>query len=119
LRILADENIPRAIVVWLRDEGHDVLYAAESRVRTPDADLLAEAEAQEYVVLTEDKDFGELVFRNRRNSHGVVLLRLEVLPALRRLTRLQAIWALVEANLPGRFIVVTQTKIRVRSLKSP
>jgi len=119
VRILADENIPRAIVVWLRDRRHDVLYAAEPRVQTPDADLLAEAEAQGYVVLTEDKDFGELVFRDRRNSHGVVLLRLEVLPALRRLARLQAIWELVEANLPGKFIVVTQTKVRVRSLASP
>ncbi len=44
MRILADENIPRAIVDWLRDQGHDVLYAAESRARTPDVDLLTEAE---------------------------------------------------------------------------
>jgi predicted nuclease of predicted toxin-antitoxin system len=59
VRILADENVPRAIVVWLRQEGHDVFYASESRAQTSDADLLAEAEAQGYVVLTEDKDFGD------------------------------------------------------------
>ena len=46
-----------------------------ARAQTPDADLLTEAEDQGYVILTEDKDFGELVFRDRRNSHGVVLLR--------------------------------------------
>ena len=46
MRILADENIPRTIVVWLRDQGHDVLHAAESRARTPDAELLAEAETR-------------------------------------------------------------------------
>jgi hypothetical protein len=40
MRILADENVPRLIVAWLRAQGHDVLYAAESRKQVPDADLL-------------------------------------------------------------------------------
>jgi len=51
VRILADENVPRPLVAWLRHTGHDVLYAAESRKQTPDADLLAEAEAQGYAAL--------------------------------------------------------------------
>ena len=119
MRILADENIPRMIVAWLRQEGHDVLYAAESRARTPDVDLLTEAEAQGYVVLTEDKDFGELVFRDRRNSHGVILLRMENLPASRRLARLKGVWTVAESNLPGKFIVVTETKVRTRPLTLP
>jgi predicted nuclease of predicted toxin-antitoxin system len=119
VRILADENIPRSIVAWLRSQGHDVLYASESRARTPDADLLTEAEDQGYVILTEDKDFGELVFRDRRNSHGVVLLRMEDLPASLRLARLQVVWAVIESNMPGKFMVVTETKVRLRSLTPP
>lgn len=51
MRILADENIPRAIVVWLRDQGYEVLYASETRVQTRDVDLLAEAEARGFIVL--------------------------------------------------------------------
>ena len=70
MRILADENVPRPLVVWLRDTGHDVLYSAESRKQTPDADPLAEAEAQGYIVLTGDKDLGELIFRDHWKSHG-------------------------------------------------
>jgi predicted nuclease of predicted toxin-antitoxin system len=119
VRILADENIAGTIVVWLRSQGHDVLYAAESRAQTPDADLLTEAKAEDHVVLTENKDFGELVFRDRRNSHGVILLRLETLPASGRLARLQAVWNVVEANLPGKFLVVAETKVRIRSLTRP
>ena len=119
MRVLADENIPRSIVLWLRDQGHDVLYAAEVRVQTPDADLLTEAEALGYVILTEDKDFGELVFRDRRNSHGVVLLRMEDLPAARRLARVQAVWNVIETNMPGKFLVVTETKVRLRVLTPP
>jgi predicted nuclease of predicted toxin-antitoxin system len=119
MRILADENVPRTIVAWLRGEGHDVLYAAESRAQTPDADLLTEAEAQGYIVLTQDKDFGELVYRDRRNSHGVILLRMENLPASQRLARLQGVWTLIESHLPGNFLVVTRSKLRVRPLTPP
>ncbi len=85
MRFLADENVPRPIVRWLRDQGQDVLYAAETRAQTPDVDLLNEAEAQELVIITEDKDFGELVFRDHLNSHGVILLRMGEFPASVRL----------------------------------
>ncbi len=116
MRILADENIPRPLVAWLRNTGHDVLYAAESSKQRSDADLLAEAEAQGCIMLTGDKDFGELVFRDHSNSHGVILLRMKNRPAAIRLVRLQQVWTLVESRLPGHFVVVTAAKIRVRPL---
>jgi predicted nuclease of predicted toxin-antitoxin system len=116
VRFLVDENVPRPTVAWLREQGHDVLYAAESRKQTPDADLLDEAEAQGYVIITGDKDFGHLVFRDHLNSHGVILLRMERLPASQRLARLQAVWTTIETNLPGSFLVVTQSRVRKRML---
>lgn len=119
MQILADENIPRTIVAWLRAQGHDVLHASESRAQAPDADLLTEADDRGYVVLTGDKDFGELVYRDRRSSHGVILLRMENAPIARRLARLQAVWPALESHLPGNFLVVTQSKLRVRPLKTP
>jgi predicted nuclease of predicted toxin-antitoxin system len=119
MRFLADEDVPRSIVRWLRSQGHDILYAAETRVQTSDTDLLSEAEAQRLVIITQDKDFGELVFRDRLNSYGVVLLRMGDFPVSFRLARLQAVWATVEGNLPGKFIVVTASKLRVRDLALP
>jgi predicted nuclease of predicted toxin-antitoxin system len=83
VQFLADENIPRPIVQWLRDRGHDVLYAAEDRLQRPDIDLLNEAEACRQVILTEDLDFGELIFRDRLNSHAVILMRMDDLPRIR------------------------------------
>jgi predicted nuclease of predicted toxin-antitoxin system len=119
VQILADENIPRVIVHWLRLAGHDVLYAAEDRIQSPDADLLSEAEAQRRVILTQDKEFGELVFRDHLNSHGVILIRMENSPASSRLARLQRAWATVEMHVPGKFVVITKTKVRVRTLTAP
>ncbi len=69
--------------------------------KRPTLDLLSEAETQSLVIITEDKDFGDLVFRDHLNSHGVILLRMGDFPVSFRLARLQAVWTTVEKNLPA------------------
>lgn len=58
----ADENVPRAIVGWLRGNGQDVLYAADAQPSAPDADWLRQAEAAGRLILTSDKDFESWFF---------------------------------------------------------
>ncbi|MGO8900265.1 MAG: DUF5615 family PIN-like protein [Isosphaeraceae bacterium] len=110
MRILADENIARDIVAWLRSGEHDVLFAAEASPGTADIRWVEIAEQEQRVILTSDKDFGELVFREGLTSHGVVLLQLDELPVPAILARLQAVWSVVEANPARRFIVITEKK---------
>lgn len=75
-RYLANENFPGAMVKILRDQGNDVLYAAESLVGSSDRIILDTALAQDRVLLTFDRDFGELVFRHRTPpASGIVLFR--------------------------------------------
>jgi predicted nuclease of predicted toxin-antitoxin system len=112
----ADENVPRAVVAWLRGNGQDILYAAEAQPGAPDADWLREAQVAGRLILTSDKDFGELVFRDRLTSHGVVLLRLDDMTVTERIARLQTVWSVIEANPTGKFIVITDRKVRVRAL---
>ena len=119
MRILVDENIPKGITDWLRSTGHDVLVAAETQPGIPDASWLAIAERDQRCILTSDKDFGELVFRDGLASQGVLLLRLDDLLPAEMLSRLQDTWSVVEANSDRQFIVITPTKVRVRPLPSP
>ena len=67
--------------------------------------------------MTADKDFGDLIFRDRLNSHGVVLMRMHRLGLRERLARLAQAWSTVEANPTGKFIVITEGRVRVRNLK--
>src|SRR5688572_6900174 len=113
MKFFADENVARPLVVWLRDHGHDVLYAAENQPGAPDIDWIHEAEQGERLILTSDKDFGELIFREHRNSYGVILLRMERLTVTKRIARLQAVWPVIEANPTGHFIVITEKKARL------
>ena len=78
MNLLADENIDGAIVRWLREQGSDVLWAAETARATSDPVLLAMAREQSRVLLTSDLDFGQMVFRQRLGSAGIVLLRFRV-----------------------------------------
>lgn len=76
MNFLADEGVERQIVDRLRSTGHDVHYTAESSPASSDDELLRLANDRGALLLTADKDFGELVFRMRRIHAGVVLLRL-------------------------------------------
>ncbi len=116
MRFLADENCHGGIIQWLRRQGHDVLWATETLQGSADDVLLHIAQQQERLLLTADLDFGELVYRERLISHGVILLRLEDWPLEERLARLHDVWARLEAHAIGHFVVITAERIRMRPL---
>lgn len=76
LKLLADENIAAPLVQALRTQGNDVTYVAEMSPGLTDDEVLSLAKREHRLLLTEDKDFGELVFRLKQEPPGVVLLRL-------------------------------------------
>ncbi|MGE3311762.1 MAG: DUF5615 family PIN-like protein [Limisphaerales bacterium] len=92
LQICADENFPGQAVHALRENGHDVLWMAEQGPRTADVDVLALADAEGRLLVTFDKDFGEMAVRRRlRATSGIVLFRIKVIDpeeTARRLVRI-------------------------------
>jgi predicted nuclease of predicted toxin-antitoxin system len=116
MRFLIDEDVPKLMIDWLKGTGHDLLLAGELAPGQEDRHWLRQAEADERIIVTADKDFGELIFRDRLNSHGIVLLRLFDMVLADRLTRLQETWSIVESNPSRRFIVITSKRVRVRKL---
>lgn len=85
MNLLADETVDRQIVERLRRDGHAVLYVVEMEPGIPDGLVLERANEVSALLLTADKDFGELVFREGRlSSGGVTLIRLAGLSAERK-----------------------------------
>jgi predicted nuclease of predicted toxin-antitoxin system len=74
--LVADEGVDRGIVDRLRSNGHEVLYVADMAPGIHDTDVLEIARQEDAVLVTTDKDFGELIFRQGRVAGGVILLRL-------------------------------------------
>jgi predicted nuclease of predicted toxin-antitoxin system len=75
MRFLADESCDFAVVRALRAEGHAVTTVSEVAAGAPDGRVIAIAIRERAVLLTEDKDFGQLVFAERRATGGVILIR--------------------------------------------
>jgi len=96
--------------------GHDVLSAVEGNPSAADEDLLALALEEERVLVTEDKDFGELVFV-RRLPHPCII-RFVDMPVAEKVAAMQElIGHYAEAMQDGALIVVTQNRIRVRHIE--
>lgn len=116
--LLVNENVARTVIQELRKRGHDVLSVKELMCGAADDTILARARAEKRIVLTHDKDFGELTFRAALPAAcGVNLFRLSgsdpdtdnrrVFDAL----DLRTDWV-------GHFSVVTDDRIRMRPMPS-
>ncbi len=113
MRFLADECCDFAVVRSLRMEGHDVLAVSEFQSRSVDRAVLDLALAENRILLTEDKDFGWLVFAARIDSPGVILIRF---PASARGSLTEAVLKLVRehaSQLAGAFVVVRPGEARI------
>ncbi len=116
MKFLADENLDSQIVERLRQDGHLVWYVAEMEPGISDDVVLDLANQEEAILLTSDKDFGELVFRLRRIASGVVLIRLAGLSIISKAEIIANTINEHSSELLGAFTVITPTAIRIRAL---
>lgn len=100
----------------MREAGHDVAYIIEIAPSLTDADVVNLAQREKRLLLTDDKDFGDLIFRQVKDIPGVVLLRLD-------LTQQDIQWPRVELaierygeRLYGRYTVIEEARFRSRPL---
>jgi predicted nuclease of predicted toxin-antitoxin system len=113
LRFLADESCDFTVVRSLRSAGYDVVAVAEYMQRSVDRELIEQASEQQRILLTEDKDFGWLVYVSHAESAGVILIRF---PGNARATVAQTILHLVQTQaemLQDAFVVVGPGQIRI------
>jgi predicted nuclease of predicted toxin-antitoxin system len=114
MRLLADESVDQPIVVALRRDGHDVAYVAELSPGTSDDEVLDAANNRGAVLVTADKDFGELVYRHGRAHAGVVLVRLAGLDSQ---TKAEAVCRAISkhgAEFVCSFSVISVGQVRIR-----
>jgi predicted nuclease of predicted toxin-antitoxin system len=115
VRFLADESCcDRSVVQALRAAGHDVRLATVE-MRGADDDVVAEAAiADGRILITKDRDFGQLVFAKGRATAGVIYVRWPVVLHERLAARLVALVHEMGSGLEGAFVAVRPTRVRVR-----
>lgn len=114
MKFLADENFEPQFVENLRQEGHEVIFLDEYEAGIEDAEVLGIAVKENAVIITNDKDFGELVFRHSKNSRGVILLRLYDLKLTERIEITIRAIRKHEPEIENAFTVISENSIRIR-----
>jgi predicted nuclease of predicted toxin-antitoxin system len=116
VRVLADESVDYPVVEALRNKGLDVKYIAETDAGISDSEVLAFANREERLLLTADKDFGELVYRVGMVHPGVILYRLSGLLNLEKIQIITKVFTDHMEEFPSHFTVITKTHLRIRKM---
>lgn len=117
MNLLADESIDKPIVDRLRQDGHSVLYIAEFSPSIDDDTVLQRANQNGALLITADKDFGELVFRQGRIHVGVVLVRLAGLSSDAKARMVSTVFANHGDELLNAFSVISPERVRIRRVR--
>ena len=117
MNCLADESVDRQIVERLRQDGHQVRYVAEMEPGISDENVLDLANKERYLLITADKDFGELVFLQRRLMSSVILICLTGLSPLNKAEVIASALNKHGTELDQAFTVIMAGAIRIRKRK--
>jgi predicted nuclease of predicted toxin-antitoxin system len=114
---LADENIPLYVVKQLRKEGCKIISVAEEFAGSSDEKILELSSRNKWVIITFDKDFGELIYKQKSSKPcGIILLR--VTPKSPEYILQLLKWLLLQVNISfeGNFVVMNKDKVRTIKL---
>jgi predicted nuclease of predicted toxin-antitoxin system len=112
MRFLVDECTGPAVARWLREQDHDVFSVFEQARGMDDDTVIEKAYLEDWILISNDKDFGEKIFRERRPHRGVVLLRLGDERSLNKIMVIQRLLENHADRLASQFVVATDTTVR-------
>lgn len=113
MRFLVDECTGPSVARWLQGKQHDVLSVFDEDRGAADDSVLRRAVAEDRIIITTDKDFGEMVFRERKSHRGIVLLRLNNERAANKIAVLEKLLDHYADRLSERFVAATESAVRI------
>ncbi len=113
MRFLVDECTGSKVANWLRDANYEVFSVFGEARGMSDDEVLTKAFVENWILITNDKDFGEMIFRERRGHHGIIFMRLDDERAINKIKVLVQLLENYTEKLPEQFVTVTETKVRI------
>lgn len=116
MTFVADESVDAPIVQKLRENGYEIFSIAEQSPAISDEQVLAISYEKKSILITQDKDFGELVYRLGKAHEGVVLLRLTGLNPYEKAELCLNVMNQHKSEFPGSFTVISKEVIKIRKV---
>jgi len=114
IKFLIDECTGKRLSILLKKAGYEVIFVGDWKPSASDDELLQKADEEGRVLITDDKDFGELIFRLNKPASGVILIRSSTTNPEIRLHLLEALLKSVDAN--KKFIVLKDNVFKIRDI---
>ncbi len=112
IKFIADVNIEKEIVDHISNCGYDIKWVPDYDCEILDKDLLKMANLERRILLTNDKDFGELTFLQKKLSTGIILIRIKGQKAEEKVKLIETLLGNYSYKLLNHFVVITKKKIR-------
>jgi predicted nuclease of predicted toxin-antitoxin system len=116
MRFIVDECVGPKVATWLRQQGHDVFSVYEQSRGIDDEAVLDIAFEEKRILVTNDKDFGEKVYRDKVLHHGIILLRLADQSAASKIAAIEQLLRNYSDRIEGSFAVLTERQVRFGSV---
>lgn len=114
--MIADESLNKKLVDALREAGYSITYIAEKSPGISDEEIVLNSLNPPEIILSEDKDFGELIYHRNVSAIGVILLRYSPIELYGIQKQLLGFLNEYKTKLQGKFVVISLNKIRIRTL---
>ena len=112
MRFLVDECTGPSVAESLRAEKHEVFSVYDEARGMDDDGIIQKAFVENWILITNDKDFGKKVYREKHPHHGVILLRLEDERSIFKVETIKRLLRTYSDRIIDQFVVVTETKVR-------
>ncbi len=112
MKFVVDECVGTRVAQWMHSHGYDVISIQEQFKGVADQDVLKIAALQKRILITTDKDFGDIVFRDKKYCYGVILLRLSQEQLAVKIAVLQHLLS-QKIDFTGKFALITETSVRI------
>lgn len=112
MKFIADENIPLEVIKKLKDKNFDIISISEKKRGLDDEEILSIANKDKRVLITFDTDFGEIIFKLKKQNNGVILLRIHPKSVEYIITVIEKVLS-KDINFEKSFCVIEIDRIRV------
>lgn len=117
MKFIVDESTGKRAAVFLDKQGYDTVFVGDEFEGISDTEIMNKARTENRIIVTNDKDFGELAVKEKKSSEGIILLRLKIETPNQKIKVLGKILDNHKQRIQGNLLIAKEEKIKIREIK--
>ena len=118
MKFIVDESTGLGAANFLKKQGHDTVYVGSDDKGIEDKEIMKKAVEQERIIITNDKDFGRLAIKEKRNTEGILLLRLQIETPKNKIKTIKNILDNHKEKISDKLVIAKENQIKTRKIQN-